>query len=141
MYPLIGRGAQPGLFGSARWEKAMKAPLVSGLTILAAATAFIAPAISSAADACDPRAIQSETTFPISSQLRNQTGTVYLDVKIDENGRAETVAIRESSGYRRLDRAAAQSVVGNWVFDISTCERKDLPVDHLVAVEYRNDTY
>ena len=119
----------------------MNAPVVSGLTILAAATAFLAPAISSAADACDPRVIQSETRFPISSQLRRQTGTVYLDVRIDENGRPQTVGIKESSGYRRLDRAAAQSVVGNWLFDVSSCERKDLPVNHLVAVEYRNDTY
>jgi TonB family protein len=119
----------------------MNAALVSGLSILAATTALIAPAISSAADACDPRVIQSETRFPISSQLRHQTGTVYLDVKIDENGRAQTVGVRESSGYRRLDRAAAQSVVGNWVFDVSGCERKDLPVNHLVAVEYRNNTY
>jgi periplasmic protein TonB len=141
MYPLIGLGAQPGLFRSAFWEMAMNAPLASGLTILAATTAFIAPAIASAADPCDPRVIQSETKFPISSQLRNQTGTVYLAVKVDEKGRAQSVGIRESSGYRRLDRAAAQSVVANWVFDISTCERKDLPVDHLVAVEYRNDTY
>jgi TonB family protein len=119
----------------------MNARLVSGLSILAATTALIAPAISSAADACDPRVIQSETKFPISSQLRNQTGTVYLDIRIDEKGRAQTVGIRESCGYRRLDRAAVQSVVGNWVFDVSSCERKDLPVNHLVAVEYRNDTY
>ena len=119
----------------------MNAILLSGLTFLAA-TASTTPATSAlAADACTPRVIESDTKFPISSQLRHQTGTVYIDVRIDEAGRARTAAIRESSGYRRLDRAATQSVVDNWLFDVSTCERKDLPANHLVAVEYRNETY
>ena len=60
---------------------------------------------------------------------------------IDENGRAQTAAVTESSGYRRLDRAAKQSVIDKWVFDVSNCERKDLPADHLVAVEYRSQPY
>jgi TonB family protein len=119
----------------------MNAIFASGLSILAATTSLTIPTGALAADACTPRVIQSDTKFPISSQLRHQTGTVYIDITIDETGRAQRAAIRESSGYRRLDRAARQSVVNNWVFDVSNCERKDLPANHLVAVEYRNDTY
>ncbi|MGH8178202.1 MAG: energy transducer TonB [Steroidobacter sp.] len=115
----------------------MNAIFVSGLTILAATTALAAPAVSLAANACDPRVIQSETKFPIRSQIRHQTGTVYVHVTVDENGRAQSAELVRSSGYRLLDRAATQSVVGDWVFDVSSCERKDLPANHLVAVEYR----
>lgn len=115
--------------------------LVTALTILAGAAAFTSPATASADDACAPRVLESETKFPISSQLRHQAGTVYIDVVIDEAGRAQMATVRESSGYRRLDRAARNSVVNNWVFDVSGCERKDLPATHVVAVEYRNDTY
>jgi periplasmic protein TonB len=119
----------------------MNALFLSAFTTLAALTALAAPASADAADACTPRVVQSETTFPLTSQLRHQTGTVYIAVSIDENGRASTAAIEESSGYRRLDRAATQSVINNWVFDVSGCERKDLPADHLVAVEYRSQPY
>ena len=119
----------------------MNAFLASAFTTLAAVTAFAAPTSALAADACTPRVVQSETKFPLASQLRHQTGTVYIAVSIDENGRAKSAAVEESSGYRRLDRAAAQSVISNWVFDVSTCERKDLPADHLVAVEYRSQPY
>lgn len=119
----------------------MNALLASAFTILAAVTAFAAPASTLADDACTPRVVQSDTKFPLASQLRHQTGTVYIAVSIDENGRAQTAAVQESSGYYRLDRAARQSVISNWVFDVSGCERKDLPADHLVAVEYRSQPY
>ena len=65
----------------------------------------------------------------------------YVQDGIDENGRAQRADLQRSSGYRKLDRAATRSAVDNWVFDVSACERKDLPVTHVVAVEYHNDTY
>lgn len=119
----------------------MNTMIATALTMLAGAAALTSPATASAQDACAPRVLESETTFPISSQLRHQTGTVYIDVVIDEAGRAQTASVRESSGYHRLDRAARNSVVNNWVFDVSACERKDLPASHLVAVQYRNNSY
>ena len=57
------------------------------------------------------------------------------------DGRAKSADLNHSSGYRRLDAAATRSAVENWVFDVSACERKDLPVTHVVAVEYHNDSY
>ena len=118
----------------------MKTALFAGLTVLAAASALHAP-VSSADTACKPHLIQKETSFPLGAQLRRQEGTVYMNVVIDENGRAQRADLHRSSGYRKLDRAATRSAVDNWVFDVSACERKDLPVTHVVAVEYHNDTY
>ena len=115
----------------------MKTAIVSGLTILAASASLLSPTLASA-DTCAPHVVQSETKFPIRSQLRGHEGVVYLNVSVDENGRAQSAALERSSGYRLLDRAAKSSV-SDWVFDVSSCERKDLPANHLVAVEYRQN--
>ncbi|HKU16808.1 MAG TPA: TonB family protein [Steroidobacteraceae bacterium] len=119
----------------------MKTVFVSGLTILAAASALLTASVASAQTSCKPRLIQKETSFPLGSQLRGQEGTVYMNLVIDANGRARKADLQRSSGYRKLDRAATRSAVDNWVFDVSACERKDLPVTHVVAVEYHNDSY
>src|SRR5262249_49709434 len=109
------------------WEMAMNTVFASGLTILAASISLFGPTLASADDTCAPHVVQSETRFPVSSQVRGQEGTVYLNVSVDGNGRAQTAQLQHSSGYRRLDRAAADSVINKWVFDVSSCERKDLP--------------
>ncbi|HEX7117109.1 MAG TPA: energy transducer TonB [Steroidobacter sp.] len=120
----------------------MNAVFVTGLTtFLAASASWLVPAAASAGEACTAHVIQSDTTFPMRSQLRGQEGTVYLNVIVDENGRAREAQIERSSGYRLLDRAATRSVLDAWVFDVSQCVRKDLPITHRVAVEYRNDEY
>lgn len=119
----------------------MKTVFVSGLTILAAATALLTASVASADASCKPRLIDKQTSFPLTAQLRGQEGTVYLNIVIDENGRAQRADLQRSSGYRKLDRAATRSAVDNWLFDVSACERKDLPVTHVVAVEYHNDSY
>lgn len=95
----------------------------------------------SADDACDPQVIQEDTVFPTRAQLRGQKGVVFMEVLVDTTGRASNVEVTDSSGYRLLDRAAEQSVLRLWQFDVSSCERKDLPVKHRVAVEYRNEEY
>jgi len=119
----------------------MKTALVSGLTILAAATALLTTSVATADPSCKPRLIEKETRFPLTAQVRGQEGTVYMNVVIDENGRAQRADLQRSSGYHKLDRAAARSALDNWVFDVSACERKDLPVTHVFAVEYHNNTY
>ena len=118
----------------------MKTALITGMTLLAAVTALHAP-VSSADATCKPHLVQKETSFPLGAQLRGQEGTVYMNVVIDETGRAQSADLHRSSGYRKLDRAATRSAVDNWVFDVSACERKDLPVTHVVAVEYHNNSY
>lgn len=119
----------------------MNTAFVAGLTILAASMSLFSPVIAAADAACEPHTMRSDTTFPLRSQLRGQEGTVYLNVVIGEDGRVQSAALQQSSGYRLLDTAATRSVVDNWVFDVSSCTRKDLPANHVVAVEYRNDAY
>ncbi|MET0497754.1 MAG: energy transducer TonB [Steroidobacteraceae bacterium] len=110
-------------------------------TLLAAGSlpAFSAPA--GAAEDCSIRVIQSSTVFPMRSQLRGQSGIVTISVSIDNTGRATAARLLQSSGYRLLDRAATNSVRDNWQFDISGCDRNDLPTTRAVSIEYRNDEY
>ena len=88
---------------------------------------------------CHPEIIQRAAQFPDRAIDRGQEGTVYMDVVVGESGRASAVEVVESSGYRLLDQAAKQTALTQWEFDVSTCERKDLPVKHRIAVEYRNE--
>ncbi|HEY6642109.1 energy transducer TonB [Povalibacter sp.] len=114
----------------------MNAPL----TILATAIAVL-PTLAVADTTCQPRILESRTTFPMRSQLRGQEGIVYIDVQIDSNGRATRTELQHSSGYRLLDRAALESVRNHWTFDISNCVRKDLPATHRIGVDFRNGEY
>src|SRR4051812_23877048 len=110
--------------------------------LLLAATPLLltAPAMATPS-ACETHAIESPTKFPLRSQLRGQEGIVYLTVRIDEHGHVASTELQRSSGYRLLDQAAQQSALKDWVFDVSQCKRQDLPVDQVIAVEYRNDEY
>lgn len=117
----------------------MNTALVS-LATLATLAATTLP-LAASANACEPRIVAGDTTFPMRSQLRGQEGIVFIDVTVDSHGRAAEVDLIGSSGYRLLDRAAEQSVRDSWEFDVSACERKDLPIKHRIAVEYRNDEY
>ena len=99
------------------------------------------PTLATADAACDPHVLHSPTQFPMRSQLRGQSGVVYLNVTVDENGRATRTVLERSSGHRLLDYAARESVQNEWRFDVSTCARKDLPATQVVSVEYRNEEY
>jgi periplasmic protein TonB len=112
----------------------MNVALISALTILAAASFVPGPA---AAD-CKPRVMESPTKYPLRSQQRGQSGTVLIDIRVNPDGRATSVDLRSSSGFRLLDRAAVKSVLNGWQFDVSSCQSRDLPTSHLVAVEFHN---
>lgn len=88
---------------------------------------------------CHPEIMQQEAHFPDRAIDRGQQGTVYMDVVVGESGRASAVEVVDSSGYRLLDQAARHTALTQWEFDVSNCERKDLPVKRRIAVEYRND--
>ena len=88
---------------------------------------------------CHPEVIQRSAPFPDRAIDRGQRGTVFMDVLVGETGRAAAVEVVDSSGYRLLDQAARESALTQWEFDVSSCERKDLPVKHRIAVEYRNE--
>ena len=112
------------------------------LVALAAVATLLLPSISFAdAASCRPRAIQSATAFPVRSQVRGQEGIVYVNVRIDENGRATDAQLHRSSGYRLLDSSATRSIVSTWLFDVSSCTSDNLPTQHLVAVQFENNQY
>lgn len=48
--------------------------------------------------------------YPRISKRRGEQGTVLLRVKVNQNGRAALVKIKQSSGFNRLDKAARQAV-------------------------------
>jgi protein TonB len=101
------------------------------------ATGSAALLASSARAECDPQVVMSRTHFPAAAQMRGQQGTVLLEVKVDESGRVSETQLIRSSGHERLDRIAAVSARKRWVFDVTGCERKDLPATDVVAVEFR----
>ena len=113
----------------------------STLLLLAMSTVALFASSSATQAACDPTVVQSPTKFPLQSQLRGQAGVVFLEVTVDESGHVSATQLLRSSGHKRLDQAASVSIRDQWVFDVTTCERKDLPASDLIAVEYRNDEY
>jgi TonB family protein len=109
----------------------------STLLLLASGAAALFGSTSSAIAACDPQVVASPTHFPIQSRARGQQGTVELEVTVDESGRVSSTEIVRSSGSGFLDRAAARSARKLWQFDVTNCERKDLPATDRINVEYR----
>jgi TonB family protein len=118
-------------------ETAMNMLFTTGLAILAATVAI--PATTHSA-ACGMRVVQSDTDFPMRSQLRGQKGTVFINVTLDADGRATAAEVERSSGHLLLDLAARRSVLEKWQFDVSGCNHA-FPATHQVAVEFRNEEY
>jgi protein TonB len=112
--------------------------LTTGLAILAATTAI--PSTTTYSADCGMRVVQSDTDFPIRSQLRGQKGTVFINVTLDANGHATDAEVERSSGHLLLDLAAKRSVLHKWQFDVSHCDHT-FPAVHQVAVEFRNEEY
>ncbi|AXE29253.1 hypothetical protein DK842_04585 [Chromobacterium phragmitis] len=56
-----------------------------------------------------------QPAYPERSRQLGEEGTVLLKVRVSADGRALAVSIARSSGYRRLDRSAAETV-SNWRF-------------------------
>lgn len=48
--------------------------------------------------------------YPALSRRLGEQGTVLLDVYVDENGKAQNVAVKKSSGFEMLDNAALETV-------------------------------
>lgn len=110
-------------------------------TLLLLAVSAASPFVSSspAQAACDPTILQSPTKFPLQSQLRGQQGVVFVEVTLDPAGRVTQTQLVQSSGHRRLDRAAVASIREGWVFDVTSCTQKELPASDVIAIDYRSD--
>lgn len=116
----------------------MNTPTIA-LALLTFGSSLTAPVPAAATASCELHTIASPTTFPVRSQLRGQRGTVLIEVSVDSQGRATGTELIRSSGHRLLDRAATSSVLEDWRFDTSGCERKDLPATRTIAIEFRNN--
>jgi protein TonB len=112
---------------------------ISTVLLLAAGSVTLFASSAPARAACDPTVIRSPTHFPLQSRQRGQQGVVFLEVTVDPSGRVSATQLLRSSGHERLDHAASMSIRERWVFDVTSCERKDLPATDLVTVEYRYD--
>jgi protein TonB len=117
----------------------MNAFSLATLTLLAASSS-ISSTSAHADSPCGMRVIQSETHFPMRSQMRGHQGTVYINVTLDAAGHPTHAEVDRSSGHLLLDLAATRSVLKKWQFDVSNCNHS-WPAMHQVAVEYRNEEY
>ncbi len=72
--------------------------------------------------------------YPSTAMRRRQEGTVILLVAVNAKGKADTVDVKESSGFKSLDDAA-RSAVKHWQFD--PARAGDQPVPSKVEVPVR----
>jgi len=54
-------------------------------------------------------------TYPALSRRFEEQGTVILNVYVDENGKAQNISVKKSSGFARLDESALETVK-KWQF-------------------------
>lgn len=62
-----------------------------------------------------PNPPNPEAPYPAESREKGEQGTVLLRVRTTPDGRPAAVEVKQSSGYPRLDRAAADTV-WKWQF-------------------------
>ena len=72
------------------------------------------PKIASTAPRSDPRRPLTQPEYPPSSRRAGEAGTVILEVHVTENGRADDVRVKQSSGFPKLDEAAVREVKRSW---------------------------
>jgi len=129
---------------------APRKPDVSATTAETVSTAETVPVVSPTVFTVDPtptaiaqqgpvRTVASyahnpKPAYPTEARRRNQEGLVLLLVEVSAQGRASGVTVRESSGFRILDKAALRAVRG-WTFRPAL--RNGVPVASTVEVPVR----
>ena len=91
-------------------------PVITATVIEALAVPEPAPVIAAPApiqSRSAPRLIASDKpAYPTASQRAGEQGVTQLDVCVASNGRVTSVSVARSSGYTRLDEAAAKWIRG-----------------------------
>ncbi|NQV20615.1 MAG: energy transducer TonB [Rhodospirillales bacterium] len=72
--------------------------------------------------------------YPGMSRRRGEEGQVVLRVVVGPDGRAVSLSVAQSSGFRRLDQAALDAV-RHWRFD--PARRGPMPVKGVVRIPIR----
>ncbi len=79
--------------------------------------------------------IESHKQYPHRARMRRQEGTVKIRFAINASGRAEQVALTDSSGSRILDRATLE-LLSRLRFEAPPRELETIPVSITVPVNY-----
>lgn len=75
-------------------------------------------------------------SYPRAALLHNLSGTVLLQVLVDENGHPLDVTVARSSGHRELDEAARLQVLKRWSFQPATRNGRAVQALGLVPIEF-----
>ena len=76
--------------------------------------------------------------YPLQSRRAGEQGRLLLRVLVNVDGRAEEVQIHSSSGFRRLDDSARQTV-GGWCFVPARRGPFNVPAWVLIPISFRLD--
>jgi protein TonB len=74
--------------------------------------------------------------YPRLALQRGLSGTVLLQVLVDENGHPLAVTVARSSGYRELDEAARLQVLKRWSFQPALLAGRAVQAMGLVPIEF-----
>jgi TonB family protein len=105
--------------------------------LIAATVAALSFTTSYADEACTPRLISADTSFPVVMNGARPQGEVLVGLTFDQNGAVTAADVAKSSGSLRLDRAAVQSALSRWKFTKSQCEGSTGPLRSKVLVQYQ----
>ncbi len=112
-------------------------PQIEQITV--AAVDAIAPEENTlpASGISEPRYLHNpEPTYPSAAKRRHQEGTVVLLVALDANGRADSIDVKQSSGFSILDDAATRAV-RRWKFDPAQSGGRPVPSKVQVPVRFQ----
>lgn len=80
-----------------------------------------------------------DPAYPPASRRQNEEGAVTVNVLVDERGRAKDVQVAVSSGFPRLDAAAAEAIK-RWLFKPAIRDSQPTSAWTRVKVVFRLDT-
>jgi TonB family protein len=110
---------------------------LSALPILSQAEGSPASSNASAPTCAVTQLSAIRTDFPQASQSRGEHGDVLLKISIGKDGRAIASHVTHSSGFPLLDKAASDSVIQHWRFNVADCAASELPTDSFVTVQFQ----
>jgi protein TonB len=87
-----------------------------------------------------PQPIAGQTPapdYPAASLRRGESGTVLIRVMVGIDGRPDDVDVANSSGSRRLDRAAVRAV-RRWRFHPARSNGQPIEASVNVPIEFKN---